>query len=485
MSTQSYAFQRSANFIAGHWVDATTKEALEVRNPATGEVLGEVPNGGAQDARHAIAAARTAFVELRGTTADQRASWLRALYQNIKDGEEELARLLTAEQGKPLQEARAEIALGANYVLWFAEEARRIYGDIIPSPWPERRLLVQKQPVGVVAAITPWNFPFSMIARKVGAAVAAGCTVVVKPASETPLSALAWGVLCEAAGVPAGVVNIITGRAADIGGEMTSSPDVDKISFTGSTAVGKLLLKQAAESVKKVSMELGGNAPFIVFDDAQIDRAVQGAMAAKFRNAGQTCVCANRIYVQTGIYDEFVRKFAAATAALKVGNGQEAGVEQGPLISEGAVSKVEELVADATSKGASVVTGGQRHQIGGSFYEPTVLSSANQNMRIAREEIFGPVAAIFPFETEQSAVEMANDTEYGLACYFYTENTARMFRVMERLNYGLVGVNEALITTEVAPFGGMKASGIGREGSKYGIEDYLEIKYACIGHIFD
>jgi succinate-semialdehyde dehydrogenase/glutarate-semialdehyde dehydrogenase len=397
------------------------------------------------------------------------------------DNQDGLAELLTCEQGKPLAEAKGEVAMSAAYVLWFGEEARRVYGDVIPSPWPDRRILVTKEPVGVVAAITPWNFPSSMLSRKIGPALAAGCTAVIKPASQTPYSGLAWGALCEEVGIPKGVINIVTGSAGEIGEELTRNPLVRKISFTGSTEVGKILLKQAAGTVKKVSMELGGNAPFLVFDDADLDRAVAGAMAAKYRNAGQTCVCTNRFYVQAGSYDEFVDKLAAASKALKIGSGLDEGVQQGPLIDERAVEKVEAFVADAEAKGGRVVVGGKRHKLGGSFFEPTVVADATQEMRFAKEEIFGPVAPVFPFETEEEAIRLANDTEFGLACYFYTRDLGRAFRVSEGLKYGLVGVNEGIITTEVAPFGGMKESGLGREGSKYGIEDYLDVKYVCVG----
>lgn len=406
---------------------------------------------------------------------------LRDLSMALLDHQDALAELLTREQGKPLAEAKGEIATGAAYIQWFAEEARRIYGDTVPSPWADRRILVTKSPVGVVGAITPWNFPSSMLARKIGPALAAGCTVVAKPASVTPYSALAWGVLAEQVGIPAGVINILTGSAREIGGELTSNPLVRKITFTGSTDVGKLLLKQAAETVKKVSMELGGNAPFLIFDDADLDRAVAGAIAAKFRNAGQTCVCTNRLYVQAGIHDRFLGAFAAATRTLVVGSGLESGTTLGPLIDDAAVVKVEAFMSDALAKGASVLTGGRRHSTGGRFYEATVLANANSTMDFAREEIFGPIAPVFKFETEDEAVRLANDTQYGLAAYFYTQDLGRAFRVSERLQYGLVGVNEGLITSEVAPFGGLKESGVGKEGSKYGLDDYLDVKYVCVG----
>ncbi len=474
---------RSANLIGGEWVkDSSAGEPIAVSDPATGRLVGTVPNAGKAETARAIEAADAAFPAWRAKTAAERADHLRRLAQLITDNKEDLARILTAEQGKPLAEARGEVGMSAAYVLWFAEEGRRIYGDVIPSPWQNRRILVTKDPVGVVGAITPWNFPSSMIARKLGAALAAGCTIVVKPASQTPYSALAWGVLSEEAGIPAGVVNILTGAARQIGGELTSNPLVKKITFTGSTEVGKQLAEQAARTMKKVSMELGGNAPFIVFDDADLDRAVEGAMVAKYRNAGQTCVCTNRFLVQDGIYDAFAERLAEASAAMKIGNGFEDGVVQGPLIDEKAVAKVEEHIADALAKGGRMLTGGRRHQgLGGNFFEPTVIADATPAMAVAREETFGPLAPLFRFKDEAEAVRLANDTEFGLACYFYTRDLGRAFRVSEALEYGLVGINEGLITTEVAPFGGVKESGVGREGSKYGIDDYLHIKYVCVG----
>jgi len=474
-------FKRDANLVAGAWVKADSGQTIDVNNPATGEVIGTVPNAGEAETRRAIEAAHQAFKTFSKTTANDRAKMLRKLAQLVTDNRDALAELLTLEQGKPLAEARGEVDMSAAYVLWFAEEARRVYGDIIPSPWPNRQILVTHAPIGVVGAITPWNFPSSMLARKIGPALAAGCTLVIKPATQTPYSGLAWGVLCEEAGIPSGVVNILTGSASKIGGEITANPLVRKITFTGSTEVGKLLIKQAAGTVKKVSMELGGNAPFIVFDDADIDRAVEGGMASKYRNSGQTCVCTNRFYVQAGIYDKFVEKLTAATAALKVGPGLEEGTTQGPLIDEKALATVEEMVADAKAKGGRVTTGGKRHALGGSFYEPTVIADAKAEMKFSREEIFGPVAPVFKFETEDEAIALANATEYGLACYFYTRDLGRAFRVAEALEYGIVGVNEGIVTTEVAPFGGFKESGMGREGSKYGIEDYLEKKYVCMG----
>jgi succinate-semialdehyde dehydrogenase len=474
---------RSAILIGGEWVkDSSAGEPIAVVDPATGRLLGTVPNAGRAETARAIEAADAAFPAWREKTAAERADHLRRLAQLITDNKEDLARILTAEQGKPLAEARGEVGMSAAYVQWFAEEGRRIYGDVIPSPWQNRRILITKDPVGVVGAITPWNFPSSMIARKLGAALAAGCTIVIKPASQTPYSALAWGVLCEEAGIPAGVVNILTGAARQIGAELTSNPLVKKITFTGSTEVGKQLAEQAARTMKKVSMELGGNAPFIVFDDADLDRAVEGAMVAKYRNAGQTCVCTNRFLVQEGIYDAFAERLARASAAMKVGNGFEEGVVQGPLIDERAVAKVEEHIADALAKGGRLLTGGRRHQgLGGNFFEPTVIADATPAMAVAREETFGPLAPLFRFRDEAEAVRLANDTEYGLACYFYTRDLGRAFRVSEALEYGLVGINEGLITTEVAPFGGVKESGVGREGSKYGIDDYVNIKYVCVG----
>ncbi|MGH2342370.1 NAD-dependent succinate-semialdehyde dehydrogenase [Segnochrobactraceae bacterium EtOH-i3] len=474
-------FQREANLIGGDWVGADSGAVIEVTNPASGEVIGTVPASGRAETARAIGAASAAFQSFRRTTAAERATMLRRLHDAIMDHQTALAELLTLEQGKPLAEAKGEIAGSAAYVLWFAEEARRVYGDTIPSPWADRRILVTKEPVGVVGAITPWNFPSSMLSRKIGPAIAAGCTVVAKPAELTPYSGLAWGYLAEQAGVPKGVVNIVTGDPVEIGAELTSNPLVRKITFTGSTPVGKLLIRQCADTVKKVSMELGGNAPFLVFDDADLDRAVAGAIAAKFRNSGQTCVCTNRLYVQAGIYDAFVEAFSAAVRKLKVGPGLEPGVEQGPLISDKALEKVEALVEDAAERGGRIVTGGAVHELGGTFYRPTVIANANATMRIAREEVFGPVAPVFRFETEEEAVLLANNTEFGLGSYFYTRDLGRAFRVAEGLKYGLVGINEGVITTEVAPFGGMKESGLGREGSKYGIEDYLDVKYVCIG----
>jgi len=462
-------------------VQADSGETIDVTNPATGLKLGTVPKSGKAETTRAIEAAQKAFESFKKTTASERSKMLRALHDAIMDNQQPLAELLTMEQGKSLTESKGEVASSAGYILWFAEEARRVYGDLVPSPWGDRRILVTKAPTGVVAAITPWNFPSSMLARKIGPAIAAGCTAVVKPASQTPYSGLAWGALCEEVGIPAGVVNIVTGSASEIGKELTTHPLVKKITFTGSTEVGKMLIEQSASTVKKVSMELGGNAPFLVFDDADLERAVEGAVMAKYRNSGQTCVCTNRFFVQAGIYDRFVAKFAEASAALKVGPGLDDGVQQGPLIDDKAVEKVEEFIADAQSKGGKVVTGGKRHELGGTFFQPTVIAEATPEMNFMKDEIFGPVAPIFRFEKEEDAVAMANDTEFGLASYFYTSDLGRAFRVMEGLKYGMVGVNEGIITTPEAPFGGVKESGIGREGGHQGIEDYLDTKYVCIG----
>ncbi|WP_454814956.1 NAD-dependent succinate-semialdehyde dehydrogenase [Labrys neptuniae] len=478
---QTLEFKREAAYVNGQWIAADSGKTLPVTNPATGELIGSVPNCGKDETARAIAAADAAFPAWRAKTAKERAKILHKLADLVEANADALGVLLTVEQGKSLAEARGEVVFSAAYVRWFAEEAQRVYGDVIPSPWPGRRILVTKEPVGVVGAITPWNFPSSMIARKLGPALAAGCTIVIKPALQTPYSGLAWGVLAEMAGVPAGVVNVLTGSASAIGGELTSNPLVRKITFTGSTPIGKLLVEQSAKTLKKVSMELGGNAPFIVFDDADVDRAIEGAMIAKYRNSGQTCVCTNRFLVQSGIHDKFVEKLIAASNALKVGNGLEAGVQQGPLIDEKAVEKVEEHISDAVAKGGKVVAGGKRHALGHTFFEPTVVTGVTQDMLVARDETFGPLAPVFKFETEEEAVRMANDTEFGLASYFYTKDLGRAFRVAEALKYGMVGVNEGLITTEVAPFGGVKESGMGKEGSKYGIEDYIDAKYVCLG----
>lgn len=481
MLTKSNAFLKEANLIGGKWIAADSGATLSVTNPANGQVLGTVPKSGQAETARAIEAAAAAFESFRKTTAAERAAMLRKMYDVMIENADALAELLTLEQGKPLAEAKGEVVIGANYILWFAEEGRRVYGDIVPSPWADRRILVRKEPVGVVGAITPWNFPSSMLARKIGPAIAAGCTSVIKPASQTPYSGLAWGVIAEMAGLPEGVMNIVTGSASEIGGELTSNPAVKKITFTGSTEVGKVLLKQCADTVKKVSMELGGNAPFLVFDSADVDKAVEGAVAAKYRNSGQTCVCTNRFYVQSGVYDEFAEKLARKAESLKVGPGTEEGTQQGPLIDIAAVEKVEELIADAVEKGGKVLAGGKRHELGQSFFQPTVISGATSEMRFSREEIFGPVSPVFKFETEEEAVALANDTEYGLACYFYTQDLGQAFRIMEGLDYGLVGVNEGVITTPEAPFGGHKESGLGSEGGKEGINEYLDTKYVCIG----
>ncbi len=470
---------RDACLIGGEWMTAGTTR-LDVSNPASGELVGRVPNFGAAETRRAIEAAQAAFIPWRSKTAAERARILKRWFELMMENQEDLAQLMTAEQGKPLAEARGEIAYAASFIEWFAEEARRVYGEVIPSPLPDRRLVVIKQPVGVCAAITPWNFPAAMITRKAAPALAAGCTMVVKPAEQTPLSALALAWLGQQAGIPPGVLNIVTGDPVPIGGELTSNPKVLKLSFTGSTEIGRLLMAQCAPTIKKMSLELGGNAPFIVFEDADLDAAVAGAMISKYRNAGQTCVCANRFLVQESVQQVFAEKLAAAVAGLKLGAGTEEGVTQGPLIDAPALAKVEELLADAVSGGARVVCGGKRHARGGTFFEPTVLTGARTTMRIAREEIFGPVAPIYGFKDEAEAVRMANDTEFGLAAYFYSRDIARAWRVAEALDYGMVGVNSGMISNEVAPFGGVKQSGLGREGSRHGIEEYLEMKYLAM-----
>ena len=467
--------------IGGEWQAADDGATLAVRNPADGTTVGTVPRLGRTETGRAIAAAEQAFPAWRARTAAERADLLRRWHALMLDHQDELAQIMTTEQGKPLAESRGEIAFAASFLLWFAEEARRVYGDIIPSPWPHRQLVVTKQPVGVVAAITPWNFPAAMIARKVGPALAVGCTTVIKPASQTPFTALAMAALAEMAGFPPGTINVVTGSARDIGAELTENPAVRKLTFTGSTEIGKVLMAQCAGTVKKLTMELGGNAPFIVFDDADLEAAVAGAMLSKYRNTGQTCVCANRFLVQDGIYDAFAERLAEAARDLKVGDGMGDGVQQGPLIDQGAVEKVEAHVADAVAKGARLATGGRRHALGGTFYEPTVLVDVTTDMAVATEETFGPVAPLFRFRTEDEAVAMANATEFGLAAYFYTRDLGRAWRVSDALEYGLIGVNEGFISTEVAPFGGMKESGLGREGSRYGIDDYLEVKYTCMG----
>ncbi len=474
---------REQCYVDGEWIDADGGGRLEVADPATGKVIGTVPKLGVEETRRAIDAANRAFPEWRAKTAKERAAILRRWYELMMQNADDLAYIMTREQGKPLAEAKGEIAYGASFVEWFAEEAKRVYGDIIPQTVPSRRILVLKQPVGVCAAITPWNFPNAMITRKCAPGLAVGCTMVVKPASSTPYSALALAVLAERAGMPKGVFNVLTGSASVIGDELCASKTVRKLSFTGSTETGKLLLKKCSDTVKRVSMELGGHAPFIVFDDADLDAAVQGAILCKFRNAGQTCVCTNRIYVQSKVFDAFAEKLAAEVRKLKVGPGTEPGVVIGPLIDDAAVRKVEDHVQDAVQHGASVVIGGRRHPLGGRFYEPTVIANCNAEMKIAHEETFGPVAPLFRFETEEEVIAMANDSDVGLAGYFYARDLGRVFRVAEALEVGLVGVNDGVISVEVAPFGGVKESGLGREGSKYGIDEYVEIKYVSLGGI--
>ena len=474
---------REACYIDGKWLAADSNQTIDVTNPASGEVLGTIPKMGADETRRAIEAANAAYPAWRAKTAKERATILRKWFDLMMENQEDLAKMMTAEQGKPLKESMGEIVYAASFIEWFAEEGKRVYGDVIPQHAPGKRIVVTKEPIGVCAAITPWNFPSAMITRKCGPALAAGCTMVVKPATATPYSALALAVLAERAGVPAGVFSVVTGSSGAIGGEMTSNPIVRKLTFTGSTEIGKLLMEQCAGTVKKTSMELGGNAPFIVFDDADIDEAVLGAMASKFRNTGQTCVCANRLLVQDGVYEEFSKKLAAAVEEMRVGDGLKGETEQGPMIDMAAVEKVEEHIQDAVAKGAKIISGGARHDLGGTFFQPTVLANVNTDMKVTREETFGPVAPLYRFETEEQALRMANDTEFGLAAYFFSRDIGRVWRVMEGLEYGIVGVNEGIISTEVAPFGGMKESGTGREGSKYGIEDYLEIKYGLIGGI--
>src|SRR5512135_407821 len=471
---------RQQCYVDGAWIDADAGGKVEVTNPATGEVLGTVPSLGAAETRRAIEAAAAAFPAWAAKTAKERAGILRRWNDLMLANADDLAMLMTAEQGKPLAEAKGEVAYAASFIEWFGEEAKRVYGHVIPGHQPDKRILVLRQPVGVVAAITPWNFPAAMITRKAGPALAAGCTFVCKPATQTPYSALAMAELAHRAGVPKGVLSIVTGSASAIGGEMTSNPLVRKLTFTGSTEVGKKLVAQCAGTLKKVSMELGGNAPFIVFDDADLDAAVAGAIASKYRNTGQTCVCANRLLVQEGVYEAFARKLSVAVRKLRVGDGLQGATDQGPLIDAKAVAKVEEHIADALAKGGKIALGGKRHALGGTFFEPTIITSVTPDMMVAREETFGPVAPVFSFKDEKQAIRMANDTEFGLASYFYTRDLARAFRVAESLEYGIVGVNTGLISTEVAPFGGVKESGTGREGSKYGILDYTELKYLCI-----
>src|SRR3984957_10169545 len=472
---------RQQAYIAGRWCEADSGKRFPVTNPATGEVLAEVPEMGAAETRRAIEAAKAAWPEWRRKTAKDRATLLRKWYDLMMENVDDLAKIMTAEQGKPLAESKGEISYAASFIEWFAEEGKRVYGDTLPAPWSDRRLVVVKEPVGVCCAVTPWNFPAAMITRKAAPALAAGCTMVVKPAESTPLSALALAVLAERAGIPAGVFNVLTGSPQAIGGEMTSNSDVRKVTFTGSTEVGRLLMKQSADTVKKLALELGGNAPFVVFDDADLEAAVEGAIISKYRNAGQTCVCANRLYVQAGIYDAFAEKLVVAVKKLKVGNGFEPGVLQGPLIDQAAVEKVEEHIQDAVSQGARVLLGGNRHALGQTFFEPTVLVGVTPQMKVLREEIFGPLAPLFSFETDEQAIQLANDTEFGLASYFYSRDIGRIWRAAEGLESGMVGINTGLISNEVAPFGGVKQSGLGREGSHYGIEEFLEVKYLCFG----
>ena len=474
---------RTHCFINGRWCDADNGETITVTNPATAEIIGTVPKMGAAETRRAIEAANVAYPAWRSRTAAERSSILRRWFELLLENQEDLAVIMTAEQGKPLAEARGEIAYAASFIEWFAEEGKRVYGDTIPQHQKDKRIVVLKEPIGVCAAITPWNFPAAMITRKAGPALAVGCPMVVKPASMTPYSALALAELATRAGVPAGVFSVVTGSSGAIGGEMTRNPIVRKLTFTGSTEIGKLLMEQCAGTVKKLALELGGNAPFIVFDDADLDAAVEGAIVSKYRNTGQTCVCTNRLLVQDRVYEAFTEKLVAAVTKLRVGDGLKGDAQQGPLIDMNAVEKVEEHIADAVAKGARVVCGGKRHELGGTFFEPTVLADVTSDMAVAREETFGPVAPLFRFSTEEEAIRMANDTEFGLASYFYTRDIGRVWRVAEAVEYGIVGINTGLISTTVAPFGGMKESGFGREGSKYGVDDFLEIKYLCMGGI--
>jgi succinate-semialdehyde dehydrogenase/glutarate-semialdehyde dehydrogenase len=474
---------RQQCYINGQWCDADSGETIDVTNPATGEVIGTIPKMGAAETRRAIEGANKSWGQWRAMTAKQRAGILRRWFDLMIANTEDLAMIMTAEQGKSLAESRGEIAYGASYLEWYGEEGKRAYGDTIPTSSPDKRIVVVKEPIGVCAAITPWNFPSSMITRKAGAALGAGCPMVVKPATQTPYSALALAVLAEEAGVPAGVFSVITGSASAIGGEMTSNDLVRKVSFTGSTEIGRLLMEQSASSIKKVSMELGGNAPFIVFDDADLDAAIEGAMASKYRNSGQTCVCANRIYVHEKVYDAFSKKLVAAVSGLKVGNGMDEGVNQGPLIDNAAVEKIKEHIADALEKGGKVLTGGKPHALGHSFFEPTIVAGATTDMKVAREETFGPLAPLFSFSSDEEVIRMANDTEFGLAAYFYSRDIGRVWRVAEALEYGMVGINTGIVSNEAAPFGGVKQSGLGREGSHYGLDDYLVVKYLCMGGI--
>ena len=483
MQLKDSSLFRQQAYIDGAWVDADNGQTLKVNNPATNEIIGSVPKMGAAETRRAIEAADRALPAWRALTAKERANKLRRWFELMIENQDDLARLMTLEQGKPLAEAKGEIAYAASFLEWFGEEAKRIYGDTIPGHQPDKRIIVIKQPIGVTAAITPWNFPSAMITRKAGPALAAGCTMVLKPASQTPYSALALAELAERAGIPKGVFSVVTGSAGEVGGELTSNPIVRKLTFTRSTEIGRQLMAECAKDIKKVSLELGGNAPFIVFDDADLDAAVEGALISKYRNNGQTCVCANRLYVQDGVYDAFVEKLKAAVAKLNIGNGLESGVTTGPLIDSKAVAKVEEHIADAVGKGAKVVAGGKPHALGGTFFEPTILVDVPKNALVSKDETFGPLAPVFRFKDEADVIAMSNDTEFGLASYFYARDLGRVFRVAEALEYGMVGINTGLISNEVAPFGGIKASGLGREGSKYGIEDYLEVKYLCLGGI--
>ncbi|WP_237684544.1 NAD-dependent succinate-semialdehyde dehydrogenase [Spongiibacter nanhainus] len=474
---------RQQAYVNGQWVDAESPTRTTVTNPATGEKLGEIPCLGEAETRQAIADADVAWKDWKALTAKERCAYLRRWFNLIQDNAEDIAQIMTAEQGKPLAEARGEVQYAASFIEWFSEEGKRAYGDVIPTPAADKRLVVVKEPVGVCAAITPWNFPAAMITRKAAPALAAGCTMLVRPADATPFTALALAALAEQAGIPAGVFNVLTGKSRVIGAELTTNPTVRKLSFTGSTEVGRKLAEQCAPTLKKLSLELGGNAPFIVFDDADIDAAVEGAMMSKFRNTGQTCVCTNRLYVHDSVYDEFAKKLAEAVNGMKVGNGTEEGVNQGPLIDDGAVIKVEEHIADAVQHGASVIAGGERHELGGNFFKPTVLANVNQKMLITREETFGPVAPIVRFSSDEEVVALANDTEFGLASYFYSRDIGRVWRIAEALEYGMVGINTGIISNEVAPFGGVKQSGYGREGSKYGMDEYQVIKYLCMGGV--
>ena len=480
MQLQDPTLLRQQCYINGQWLDANSAATIEVTNPATGETLGTTPDMGADETQLAIDAANTALPAWRALTAKERAIKLRKWFELMMENQDDLGKIMTLEQGKPLPEAKGEVAYAASFIEWFGEEAKRVYGETIPGHMQDKRIVVIKQAIGVTAAITPWNFPAAMITRKAGAALAAGCTMVIKPAAETPYSAFALAELADRAGIPAGVLNIVTGDAIAIGGVLTSSPIVRKLSFTGSTGVGIKLMEQCAPTIKKLSLELGGNAPFIVFDDADLDAAVEGAMISKYRNNGQTCVCANRIYVQDAVYDEFSTKLSAAVEKLNVGNGMDEGITTGPLISQAAINKVENHLQDALSKGAKVITGGEAHSLGGTFYKPTVITNVDKSMSVAHEETFGPLAPLFRFSSVDDVIEQANDTEFGLASYFYARDISRVWKVAEALDYGMVGINTGLISTEVAPFGGIKSSGLGREGSHMGIEEYVETKYLCI-----